>query len=164
MSGATKHTRSIHTAVSLVEETFGDISVVCGGGCERTVSLQKEFKVHALLASRRFESVMADLREWRDQVRCDEIDFDPEREDDFKAALRAFVALSNLLTEKFDIFHRGGLYLAHPKFIGLLQGHQKEAEKILDAWQSPRMEVELRTVKWDKEQTRQLNAILASGR
>jgi hypothetical protein len=162
MAAATRHTRSIYAAEALARATFNDIIPAGDGWCERTVSLQKEFRTLFRLASQRFESLKTDLYDWRDRVRCEDVEFDPEREDDFKAALRACVALSSLLIEKFDIFNKGGLYLAHPKLIGLLREHKREAEKILNTWRSPKVEVELHTVKWDEDQTRQLREILES--
>jgi hypothetical protein len=163
MAEGIRYARSIYAAEMLVQATFGDFIPASDDCCDRTVSLQKEFKIHALLASRRFESLRADLCAWRDRVRCGDVEFDPEREDDFKSALRAFIALASLLDSKFDLFHKGGVYLTHPKFIGLLQSQKKEAERILDSWRSPEWEVRgMRNVKWNEEQTRHLLDRLAS--
>jgi hypothetical protein len=161
MPGATQHTRSVHAALTLVEETFGNITLEGDGGCKRTVSLQKEFRAHVNLASRKIESVKADLVDWRDRVRRGEVEFDAGREDDFKGAFRAFIGLSSFLVDTFDIFHKYGLYLTHPRFITLLEDHKKEVQKIVDSWRSPEWETtDERTVKWDKEQTKYLRAKL----
>jgi hypothetical protein len=165
MAAAIWHTRSIYAAEALVRATFDAITPAGDGGCERTARIGKEFNLLVRFARRRFELLKDDLGNWRQQVRSGELDFSSEREDDFKGALRAFVALSDLLIEKFDLFHReSNLFLLNPRYINLLNSHKKEAKRFLDCWRSPQEEAEFepRTVKWDKEQTRQLRAILAS--
>jgi hypothetical protein len=166
MAAAIQHTRSIYAAEALVRATFDAITPSDTAGCERTANLQKEFKLLVRLARRRFESLKADLCKWQQQVRSGDVDFAPEREDDFKGALRAFVALADLLDEKFDNFHRGNnLYLVNPRYINLLGSYKREANKILDSWCPPEWEVtNERTVKWDEEQTRHLRAKLTSGK
>jgi hypothetical protein len=157
MAVAIRHTRSIHATQALVRATFDDIIPAGDGGCERTVALQNEFRVLLRLTRWRFEAMKADLANWQQRVRSGEADFTPEREDEFKGALRAWIDLASLMRDKFDLFHKKGLFLDNPRYIGLLQSHKKEAENVLDSWQSPEWEVTgMRSVKWDKQQTRHL--------
>jgi hypothetical protein len=163
MATAIRHARSIYATEELVRATFDDIIPAVDGGCERAVALQKEFQVLLRVTRQRFEALKADLAIWQQRVRSGEVDFTPEREDAFKGALRAWIDLASLMSEKFDLFSKKGLFLAKPRIIGLLQSHKKDAEHVLNSWQSPEWEVtDMRSVKWDKEQTRHLRARLGS--
>jgi hypothetical protein len=157
MSEKTRHARSILFADTLTHATFDDIIPTGEGWCERTVILQKEFRTLVRLASRRFASLRADLLKWRQDVRCGDVDFNPEREDDFKGALRTFAGLAAFLIERFDHFREHGLYLVKPRFVILLSEQQQDADRILNSWQSPEWETTgKRPVKWDEEQSKYL--------
>ena len=157
MAAVIRHTRSIYAAGALVRATFDDIIPAAESGCERTVVLQREFRILLGLARHWFESLKADLANWQQRVRSGEVDFTSEREDDFKGALRAWIDLVNLMSEKFDLFHKNGLFLAKPRNMGLLQSNSKEVENLLNSWHSPEWEVaNMRTVKWNKDQSQYL--------
>jgi hypothetical protein len=158
-----RHARSIYAAETLVRVTFNDVLLSGEGWREKIVSLQREFAIILRLTTQRFESLKIDLGNWQQQVRCGDVDFASEREDDFKGGLRAFIDLASLLSDKFDAFHKRNLYLVKPRRIGVLDAQRKEAEKILDTWRPPEWEVtNERTVNWDKEQTGYLRAKLDS--
>jgi len=163
MTGAVRHTKSIFAAEAMAQALFSDCEIQGDNWPVRIANLQKEFIALLRLTLRKFESLKDDLDCWRQKVSSGELDFDSAPEDDFRAALRAFVSLSGFLGEKFKEFHEKNIYLAKPMRMGLLQTYTKEAQKILDSWQSPEWEVtDMRTVKWGKEQTRYLRTRLGS--
>ena len=132
-------------------------------GVQEVVNLQEEFRTLIRLESRRYESLRADLNDWRSRVTCGEADFDPAREDDFKGALRALIVLEDFLIEKFDAYCAKGLFLAKTRLVGIMHAHRRAAQNILDSWKSPEWETtNERGVKWDAEQTAHLRKRLAS--
>jgi hypothetical protein len=163
MAAASRHAQLICDAESLARATFDSITLAGDGSCEWAVNLQKQFRTLARLARQQFESLKVRLVNWQGQVSCGDVEFTPEREDDFKAALIASASFLSFLIEKFDNHRRGGLLLVKSRRVGLLESHRKEAQKILDSWKSPEWETtDTRTVKWDKDQTRHLREKLGS--
>lgn len=162
MATASRYPRLIYAAESLARDTFDNVTFG-GNGCEGTVKLQREFRTFANLAMQKFEAVKADLKNWRDQVRCGQVEFSAEREDNLKAALRACVSFLSFLVEKFGEYHTNGLFLTLPRHVGLMDSYRRESEKILKEWQSPEWETaNERTVNWDKDQTRHLRKRLGA--
>jgi len=104
------------------------------------------------------------IARWQEKVRRGEMEFSQAREALFLETLRAFVSLADTLSDTFDRIHRQeGVFLSKPRSVSVLVGQKTEAQKTLDSWQPPEWEVTgMRTVKWDKEQTRHLMDRLAS--
>jgi hypothetical protein len=115
------------------------------------------------LESRRYYALNADLNNWRNQIKRGDLEFDAAWEDEFKGALRSLVSLASLLIEKFDAYSNKGLFLAKTRYVGALELHRQEAQKIVDSWKSPEWETtNEQGVKWDKEQTQFLRSLIGS--
>src|SRR5262245_57907553 len=121
MLAVTRHTRLICAAESIARSTFTDIFPSGDDWTNQVVNLQKEFQALIRLEKCRYEALRADLNNWRERVSCGDVEFDPAREDDFKGALRALIALEDLLIEKFDAYRVKGLLLAKSRHVGLVQ-------------------------------------------
>jgi hypothetical protein len=162
---AIRHTLLISAVERLARTTFADIFPFGDNWIDQLAALRREFQVLIRLESRRYETLKADLSNWRDRVSCGDVEFDPEREDDFKGGLLASIALASFLIETFDAYSNkgSGNFLTNPRFIRLVQSHRQAAQNILASWKSPEWETtDERTVKWDKEQTEYLRQKLAS--
>ena len=164
MTTAVRHTHAIQAIERLIQETIPDGLGMLGDGCGTTIAaIQKSFKGFIRLADSRFDALLADISKWRQNVCRGETEFSQTDESEFKEALRALIALADLLHQRAETYHRQNIVLHRPSIIGMLHERMREAQKMLDSWQSPEWEViGMRTVKWDKEQTRHLRARLAS--
>lgn len=154
---AARHTRLICAAETLARTTFTDILAAGDDWIGEAVNLRKEFGALIRLEKCRYESLRADLNNWRVQVTCGEIDLDPAREDEFKSALRALIALEDLLIEKFDIYSGKGFLLEKSLLIGVVQAHRRCVQASLDTWKSPEWETTgMPIAEWNEEQSRHL--------
>lgn len=146
------------------EEAYANLAGDDGEWKDALASLRKQFVTVVVFARRQFGALKHGLAKWQERVRCGEVDFEQPQEEWFKGELRAFVSLADALDETFDRFHkRGGVFLTKPRPVGELLECKRVAQRLLDTWQRPEWGVtNERTVTWDKEQTRQLRAILAS--
>ncbi|MBL8797984.1 MAG: hypothetical protein JNM56_29065 [Planctomycetia bacterium] len=160
---ANRQEKLICRAESLARDTFEILTLTGDGSPEWTATLQKQFRTFTILAMQQFESLKGRLTNWQNQVRCGEVEFTPEREDDFKAALDASVSFLSFLIDKFDSHRQGGLFLVKSRRVGLMDSHRKEAQKILTSWRSPEWETRHeRSVEWNEEQTAYLRKRLGS--
>jgi len=164
MTIATRYTHAIRKMESRIQEMIPDGLGMLGDDCGTTVAaVRKHFQGFILDAEKHFQSLTADIAEWRESIQRGDTDFSQADEDEFKDVMAALIAAADLLAERADVYHDQGFMLHRPPVIGVLNSRRREARKILEVWQSPEWEVVGRpTVQWNKEQTRHLRERLAS--
>jgi hypothetical protein len=164
MTVATQHARQIGQMEELLRESIPDDLGMLGDECPAKITaIRGDFISFIRLAESRSNSLHTDLESWRSQVRCGERDFDLQDEAGYKSALSGLVAYARLLNEKYETYRRKGILLLKPNAFGISIDRIKKAEKTLREWESPEWEVDdMRTVKWDKEQTGHLREKLGS--
>jgi len=169
MAGTSRHTSPLQATEELVRATFGEEAYAKfagdDGACpDSLVVLQKQFNAIVYLTRQQFEVLKRRIANWRERVRCGDVEFGQAREAWFMEELRAFSSIADLLNDTFDRFYKqGGVFLSKPRSIIALVNHKNEAQKTLASWQSPEWEVQdMRAVTWNKEQTRYLLNRLAS--
>jgi len=168
MEGASQGTGVFRATEEAARATFSEeaYSNLADAGSARPALLvahQKQFKAIVSLAKWQFDGLKTAIAKWREMVQCGEVDFDDAREAGFMQELRAFSSLADFLSGTFDRFHKeASVYLSKPRLVGALVSQKKDAQKVLDSWQSPEWEVlDMRTVEYSVEQTRHLRSRLA---
>ncbi len=159
-----QHARSILAAEHHVRETIPDSIGAWDDECpKRIATVRRDFYAFIRFANNRYHSLKDDLDQWRSQVVSGEREFDHDEEAEYKQALSALISFADLLDEKYEAYRQRGILLYKTRVMDLLLARKREFKKSLRDWEPPEWEVAgVRTVKWDKEQTRQLHAILAS--
>jgi len=168
MQGASRYTSQLRATEELARAIFGEaaypsLAEDADARTDSLVTLRQKFQAILRIARGQLEEITRAIAKWREKVQCGEVDFEHARETSFLDGLRAFIATAEILDRASNRLHQQtGVYLAKPRSVGALVSQQKDAQKVLDSWQSPEWEVlDMRTVEYSVEQTRDLRARLA---